>query len=412
MRKMIHKVHLWLSIPVGIIIAITCFSGAMLVFEKEIMEICHPNRYYVEEVVGQPLPIDQLMVAASQQLADTLSVSSIEVNADKEKCYRLGLGGRSRTAIYINPYTGVVKEVYTPGDDFFSTMRKLHRWLLDDYKRDGSISVGKMIVGISTLLFVFILLTGIIIWIPRSLKGLKRSLQINCKQGWNRFFREWHVAGGIYVALILLVLALTGLTWSFEWYRTGFYKVFGVEMQQTAAPTSRLQEDKANKNSRNHPAQSNRSTNGGGRGREREQGKVMQKTRLNPDENDQKSIEFSNWPLVFNQLAAQTPSFETITIQDGKASVTSSQWIGNRRGSDNYSFDASTGAITEAKLYKDQEKAGKIRGWIYSAHVGSWGGMLTKIITFLAALLGATLPLTGYYLWIKKYINRRKSRKK
>lgn len=30
----------------------------------------------------------------------------------------------------------------------------------------------------------------------------------------------------------LLAMALTGLTWSFGWYRTGFYKVFGVEVQQ------------------------------------------------------------------------------------------------------------------------------------------------------------------------------------
>ena len=39
---------------------------------------------------------------------------------------------------------------------------------------------------------------------------------------------------------------------------------------------------------------------------------------------------------------------------------------------------------------KDAEKVGKIRGWIYSVHVGSWGGMLTRLLTFIAALIGAT----------------------
>ena len=30
----------------------------------------------------------------------------------------------------------------------------------------------------------------------------------------------------------------------------------------------------------------------------------------------------------------------------------------------------------------------------FSVHVGNWGGMFTRILTFIAALLGAALPLT------------------
>lgn len=40
--------------------------------------------------------------------------------------------------------------------------------------------------------------------------------------------------------------------------------------------------------------------------------------------------------------------------------------------------------------------------------VGSWLGDFTRLINFLAALLGATLPLTGYYLWLRRLKNRRK----
>lgn len=39
-------------------------------------------------------------------------------------------------------------------------------------------------------------------------------------------------------------------------------------------------------------------------------------------------------------------------------------------------------------------------------HVGSWLGGLTRLLNFLAALLGATLPLTGYYLWLRRLRNR------
>ena len=44
MRKFFAKVHLWLSIPFGIIIAIVCLTGAILVFETEILELGYPSR--------------------------------------------------------------------------------------------------------------------------------------------------------------------------------------------------------------------------------------------------------------------------------------------------------------------------------------------------------------------------------
>lgn len=76
---------------------------------------------------------------------------------------------------------------------------------------------------------VFVLVSGIVIWCPRTGKALKNSLKITVGKGWRRFWYNLHVAGGMYALVLLLAMALTGLTWSFPWYRAGFYKVFGVE---------------------------------------------------------------------------------------------------------------------------------------------------------------------------------------
>lgn len=81
----------------------------------------------------------------------------------------------------------------------------------------------------------FVLISGIVIWWPRTRKALKNSLKITATKGWRRFWYDLHVAGGMYALIFLLAMALTGLTWSFPWYRTAFYKVFGVEVQQRAA---------------------------------------------------------------------------------------------------------------------------------------------------------------------------------
>ena len=63
---------------------------------------------------------------------------------------------------------------------------------------------------------------------------------------------------------------------------------------------------------------------------------------------------------------------------------------------------------TSVERYADKNSGSKAKGWVYSVHVGSWGGMFTRVLWFLAAMLGATLPLTGYYLWIKRKFFKRK----
>ena len=62
--------------------------------------------------------------------------------------------------------------------------------------------------------------------------------------------------------------------------------------------------------------------------------------------------------------------------------------------------------VADLRLYKDLPKSGKIRGWIYSVHVGSWGGMTTRILTCLVSLLGTIFAITGYYFWIKKQFRK------
>lgn len=91
-----------------------------------------------------------------------------------------------------------------------------------------------MIVGISTLLMVVILVSGLVIWWPRTRKALNNRLKVSCRKGWRRFWYDSHVALGFYSTLFLLIMALTGLTWSFGWYRSFAYGLFGGNTSKQA----------------------------------------------------------------------------------------------------------------------------------------------------------------------------------
>ena len=402
MKKIFRKIHLWLCVPFGLIITLVCFSGAMLVFENEANEWFRRDLYYVETVKGSPLPMDKLLEKVATTLPDSVAVTGVSISSDPGRAYQVSLSKPRRASLYVDQYTGEVKGK-SERSGFFMFMFRMHRWLLDSMNPGNEgIFWGKMIVGVSTLLLVFVLISGIVIWWPRTRKALKNSLKITATKGWRRFWYDLHVAGGMYALIFLLAMALTGLTWSFPWYRTAFYKVFGVEVQQRAAQGH---EQKSDAQKRNTKLAAHRE-------KKREGNEVRKGERSRRPENNHSDMysvtsPFVYWQEIYDKLRRQNPEYKQISISSGTASVSFNRF-GNQRASDRYSFNTDNGEFTETSLYQHQDKSGKIRGWIYSVHVGNWGGMFTRILTFIAALLGAALPLTGYYLWIKRLIKVRK----
>ena len=395
MKKIFRKIHLWLSVPFGLIITLVCFSGAMLVFENEVNEWFRRDLYYVETVKESPLPMDKLLEKVATTLPDSVSVTGVSISSDPGRAYQVSLSKPRRASLYVDQYTGEVKGK-SERSGFFMFMFRMHRWLLDSMNPGNEgIFWGKMIVGVSTLLLVFVLISGIVIWWPRTRKALKNSLKITATKGWRRFWYDLHVAGGMYALIFLLAMALTGLTWSFPWYRTAFYKVFGVEVQQRVAQGHEQKSD----------AQKRDTKLAAHREKKREGNEVRKGERSGRPENNHSDMysvtsPFVYWQEIYDKLRRQNPEYKQISISSGTASVSFNRF-GNQRASDRYSFNTDNGEFTETSLYQHQDKSGKIRGWIYSVHVGNWGGMFTRILTFIAALLGAALPLTGYYLWIK-----------
>lgn len=180
MRKFFSRIHLWLSIPFGIILTVICLTGALLVFEDDITLLVSPP-------------------PAAVQPAD------LHAAADKAR------SGVVATAAPLQPKPEKLA--------FFVEVRKLHRWLLDPPVSKGESSVGRVIVGCTSMAMSVILISGLIIWIPRSIKALRNRLTITTGKGPIRLWHDAHTALGIYALIFLLLSALSGPTWSFGWYR-------------------------------------------------------------------------------------------------------------------------------------------------------------------------------------------------
>jgi uncharacterized iron-regulated membrane protein len=421
MRKFIKNLHLWLSVPFGVFITLICFSGAMLVFETEITEKLRSDVFFVEPTAEGAIDAADLMEAVSETLPDSVSITGVTISGDPKRAYQVNLS-EARQSVYVNQYTGEVtgRSERLP---FFATMFKLHRWLLGSATdAEGNPSVGKLLVGCSTLALVVILISGVVLCCMGGRSFLK-CFTISFTKGWKRFCYDLHVAGGLYATIFLLALALTGLTWSFSWYRSGFYSAFGVE---ASAGGHGGHGEKGGRGGGRPDGKGGR----GGEGWHGRGGDAKQGNRGGDGEGWHGHGEggwhghadgdfggfgggghwhspYSRWQEIYEQLAASNEGFRQITVGNETASVVPA---GRKslRAADNYEYSRRTGEITSTKLYSEQDKSTKVRSGVYMTHVGSWGGMLTRILTFIAVLIGATLPLTGYYLWLKRLLRKKK----
>ena len=272
-RKFLLKLHLWLSLPLGIIIMLICLSGATLVFKNEIR-----NALGMPKVVaphgksgkggkdGKTASLQQEKATVSHQCSPngcsqcpSKEVCHPSASAKDDASAKSNEAVKEKTSVVGKSSSKDAPYGTTTKRDFFSYVTKFHTGLLMG-------SVGKLIVTYTTLFFVFILLSGIFIFLPSNGKQLRQRFKVEWGKGAKRRLFDLHVSLGWWTLLWLLLLAVTGLGFGLKLVPKG------TEMMQ-----------------------------------------------------------------LFHEL-----------------------------------------------------------------HIGSWGGMLTKIITFVVSLIGASLPVTGYLLYFRR----------
>jgi uncharacterized iron-regulated membrane protein len=273
--------------------------------------------------------------------------------------------------IYINPYDGKVLKVRDEARDFFRIVLMGHYYLFLPP------NIGQPLVAYTTLLFFIIVISGLIIWIPKQWRVLKQRLTIKWNAKWRRLNYDLHQVVGIYTFLFSLVFIVTGLMWGLQWFREGVYnglsekKYVEYYEPQSIVPASRLV------------------------------------SRLSLQE----KIDF-----LWNKLRSTYPSIGSLEMhfpEDSTHSISvnfnpdiSTLWkidylYFNQYTLEPIEVDHPWGKIANAS------KVDLIYRMNYDIHVGAIGGLTGKVIAFVISLLIASLPITGSLLWIgKKYKNK------
>lgn len=346
------KLHFWLSLPSGLFITLICLTGAIMVFQQELLEIFNKERYFTGQNSGNPLPLDNLVATVNTQLQED-TITAVKIYARPGRCLEATLRSGARSYVYINPYTAEITGYYNARSGFFHKVMALHRWLMLPGRETG-----RLIVGISTLCLIVILITGIIRWWGN------RSFQIKRKASAARKIYDLHRIPGIYTAVLLLVCSLSGLMWSFGWYRQGVAQLFRIETGQSSKETKKEKP-------------------------------------VSPESS------FS-WQNACEAALAGIPDFNYMTLYpDGTVTVFRKGAI-HPRATEHYRYAPEKNSITLVSGYGANRNQSYMMGWAYVIHTGSWGGAVTRWLTFFAALTGASLPVTGYILYFRRKLRRKR----
>jgi uncharacterized iron-regulated membrane protein len=360
MKIFFRRIHLYLSLAAGLVILTCCATGAILVFEKDIQTAFNKSRYYVAPA-AQKLPLEQLTIYAQQHIANG-KTNGVKVYTDNTRSAEISMSvkGKKKDAppqnstVYINPYTGQVLDVYNYRDTFFYQVFALHRWLLG-----GSKGVGKYIVGVATFIFLFILLTGIILWWPKTKKILVQRLKIKSNAGWKRLNHDLHMVLGFYSAIILFLFAFTGLAWSFEWFNKGIYKVTNSPLKAPAPPESVYV-------------------------------------------NNAKTVSLDNALTAAATIYPQALSYNIALPKDSAGAITVSALSNNavhESATDAVYIDQYSAAILGKMAYSERSLGARVRSTFKPVHTGSIWGTPSKIVAFIVCVLGCSFPVTGTIMW-------------
>ncbi len=371
-RKLINDLHLWLGIISGIVLFIVCLTGTILAFETDLALLLDKKDHFSEKT-GKKIPFQNIvkrLEADGYIVKDFIFFNDESQNLQftllTKKEANSGKPARGKT-IQINPYTG--KEIITTGKTkaFIHIIEELHRYLLLDTK------IGRPIVGICTIIFVLLCLSGLILWMPKKIKHFKKwkswkqGFTLKTKANWKRINYDIHNTFGFYALVPMLLMGLTGLLWSFQWYYNGLEVVLGDKLGKSRFDTtiSLKTTDK-------------------------------QAPSINFTEILKKADSILNYENKATRVTLPLKNNESVMVRKKNNAFLAYDTT------DKLQFDPYSNRLVSKTLFKNEKFGSKIATLIRSIHVGSFAGTFTKIVYFLACLIATTLPITGTIIWLNK----------
>ncbi|ETQ98849.1 TPA: PepSY domain-containing protein [Acinetobacter baumannii] len=371
-KKFLFQIHWFLGISAGLILSIMGVTGAIYSYDQQILKWVNTDSYVVQ-VQSSPKLTPAQLYQHFTTIQPEIKINSITIAKDPTASSVVNIekeGERRGYNMMVNPYTAqVLPEVQ--GRKLLLLIQQIHRNLTAG-------EFGKQITGACALMLIYFVLSGLYLRWPKK-HSARQWLAVKPKLKGRNFIWDLHAVVGTWVIVFYLLFACTGLYWSYDWWRSGMFKVLGVEQPKMQGHS--------------------------GSGRNKDQ---LPKIQL---DNAQLITALNQtWSGFNNQIGRD---YSTITVNlpkkdDGKIELSFVDATPQHERARNQAvYNYKTANIEKMELYEDKKLNQKIMSSMLPVHRGSFFGPVYQFVAMLASLAMPLFFVTGWMLYLK----RRKQKK-
>jgi sulfite reductase (NADPH) flavoprotein alpha-component len=384
-KKFWFKLHFILGLAFGFILLVMATTGSLLSFEKEILKLLNSKSYVVSVPNDVKKAQAHKLIAALKKHIPDAKINAVTLSSNPTSSAVINIASsnpqqRKGINYYINPYTCELLP-HIQGESFFKTVEDIHRRLMLG-------NVGKQLVGVSSIVLVILLFSGLYLYFPRLKRTFLASFTFSFKSKGRYFLHSIHSSIGLWVLPLYLVAVLTGLYWSYDWYRQGLHTVSGVPLP--VKPTMNI-----NKSAQTLTLEQNKNE------------PQLNKKKSNITADTQLSKAFK----MFEIFLQKEYSSATIRVPNKGSVYTISYFdedIIHSRARNQMQIDIHSWELLKHERYENKPLNQKLISSMLPLHSGEYFGIIGQTLMFIASMLMPLFAITGLML----YLNRKRKRNK
>ncbi|GHE82522.1 PepSY-associated TM helix domain-containing protein [Streptomyces griseoaurantiacus] len=362
---LLARVHFYAGILVAPFLLVAAVTGLLYTFTPQLDSLVYGKELHVAETGGSTVPLsEQVAAARAEHPKGTLTAVRPGSGDDTTQVdFALPELGEKTHTVYVDPYTGKTTGQLTT----WYAETPLTTWLDALHRNLNLGTVGRYYSEIAASWLWVLVLGGLFLW-WRSRHGKRTARRLllpdrAAKQGVRRT-RSWHAATGVWLAVGLLGLSATGLTWS-RYAGANFGEALDAFHSHTPSVATTL----------------TTGTSGSAATKSVDPAAIDDVLKAARADGVGGPVEIA--------VPADNASAWTVT-------QTRNLWPVGR---DSVAVDAATDRVTDKVAFADWPVMAKLTRWGINAHMGTLFGLVNQILLALLAVGLIFVTVWGYRMW-------------
>lgn len=376
-RTVVLRLHLAVAVVAAAPILVMAATGVVLAFENAVVKLAQHRLAAPPSQAAERMPASELIEAArrSGSSGHPFEPASILYEADRRAPVRVGSARGEH--LFLDPYAGTaLGQGSSAVEGFFESVRGWHRWLAAP---DGLVRRGRAVTGAANVAFVFLLVTGPLLWLPRPFNRRTFAASVLPLRGaWGQARAyNWHKVTGFWLAGPLLVIAASAVVLSYPRVGDRASPVVGAALPLgSLAPAPSATDDGA--------------TSSG---------------------DDPGGLDAAR--AAVERAAPEWRSIVVHVPRDESPEVAVEVWTGSAgqpQRAAAVTVDARTGAVVRWEAFGDVGPGRRGQEFLRHAHTGEYWGAAGQALAAAASLAVLCLAWTGLAMARRRVVRRRKRR--